>query len=161
MPMPVSWVLISFSSSGEAAKSCDRHASQPACLWAGALRGPDYRHQSLLLLSKLSWDAGCRTPGVLLSFAASTPQPQVSLHRQRHESQVSAIFFCRPPRPQGDLAGRMAPPEFFHLEPCCPHLSGPAHAQFLSVLTLPEHRCFYFPFEASISFYHPGFYGPW
>lgn len=71
------FLLISFSSSGEAAKSCDRHASQPACLWAGALRGPDYRHQSLLL-SKLSWDVGCRmqdTRGSALICCPCSPAP--------------------------------------------------------------------------------------
>lgn len=160
LPMPVSWVLISFSSSGAAAKSCDRHASQPACLWAGALRGPDYSTRaSFSANSPGMQDAGHQ--GFCSHLLPLLPSPRSVCIGGSMKAKSQPFSSADLPCPRGDLAGRMAPPEFFHLEPCCPHSVWPGARSVPICSNTARASLLSFPLEASISFYHPGFYGPW
>lgn len=124
--------------------------------WAGALRGPDYRHQSLLL-SKLSWDAGHQGFCSHLLPLLTSPRSVSTGSNMKAKSQPfsSADLPC----PQGDLAGRMAPPVFFHLEPCCPHSVCPGARSVPICSNSARASLLLFPLETSISFYHDMAFG--
>lgn len=141
MSMPVSWALISSSGSGEAAESCDRQLVCPPAFWDRAPRAPDCRTRVSFCF------AGCRLQASSLGFCSLVSVPTCcpyclgpSQFASAAALKLSLSHFLLPTSPVPRETLLLLNFSTWSLGVLI--LSGLAHAQFLCVLTLPEHLGF-------------------
>lgn len=130
MSMPVSWLLASSPGSGEAARSCGRRASLPTCLLGCSSEGPRMQVSGLEFCSLGSAPICCPSSlalGQFASVAALKPSP-------------SHFLLSASPVPRETMLEGWLLLDLSTWSLCVLILSGLAHAQFLSVLTLAEHH---------------------